>query len=71
MQNQGDYREEKQQVDQTSGDVEHSKAADPSYQQYNEQYRPDTHFLFLLMKCGAGSGWGAPGESYFRPARRV
>jgi hypothetical protein len=46
MQNQGDHRENEQQVDQTSGDVEDCKAANPRYQQHNEQYCPNTHVVF-------------------------
>lgn len=50
MQDQGNHCEDKQQVDQSSGDVKHGKAANPCNQQNDEQYCPNAHFLLLASK---------------------
>jgi hypothetical protein len=47
VQNQGNYREDQKQVDQTACHVKHRETTNPCDQQNHEQDCPDTHFSLL------------------------
>jgi hypothetical protein len=52
VQDQGDNRENQEQVDKSACNVKHGKAAKPSDQQNDEQYGPNAHYSSpLLVKC--------------------
>lgn len=66
VQDQGDHREDEQQVNQSSGHVENRKSGDPCDQQNYEQNCPDAHVLLLskltfkvsrLTRLSAFTGW--------------
>jgi hypothetical protein len=48
MQDQGNYRKDQQQVDQTTCNVKYSETANPSYQQNHKQNGPDAHYFSPL-----------------------
>jgi hypothetical protein len=43
VENEGNNRENQQQVDQGSSDMENCETANPRDEQHHEQYSPDTH----------------------------
>jgi hypothetical protein len=55
VQNQRNNGQNQQQMDQSTRDMEHAEAHNPSYKQYDEQNREDAHetsfFYFVLPGC--------------------
>jgi hypothetical protein len=54
MQNQRDYSKDQQQVDQSTRNVKHAEAGNPSNQQNDEQNCPNAHFLFSFTEFVRG-----------------
>jgi hypothetical protein len=54
MQNQGDYSKDQQQVDESTRNVKHAEAGNPSNQQNDEQNCPNAHFLSPLPNSFRG-----------------
>jgi hypothetical protein len=48
MQDQSDYSKDQQQVDQSTRNVKHAEAGNPSNQQNDEQNCPNAHFISPL-----------------------
>ena len=50
MQDQGNQREHKQQMNQTPGNMKHRETADPRDQEHDKYDCPDTHVSLFLFR---------------------